>query len=244
MNKDLERKGLPRVLPAMLGEQYLLTRIVREEADCVIYLAQQKDIRREVYVRSLRPEMLNEDAKVAFFLESARAKSRSSFKFIGLSLELLFQNETWHLVYEKVSGESLDMILSTGGFLPPARLCEFLLNLCHVCLYLDIEGVAGESFQLEHCYYHDHAFRMDNPATAGIRKRTASRTYLHDAVVKLEPLLDHSCVHAEATIGLMQRMRYQENWETISPMYFAEELAQLQLRILWGARGTLKQGGA
>ncbi len=224
------------MLPAMLGEQYLLTRIEREGEDTVVYLAQQKDIRRDVYIESLRPELLNDDMKVAHFLESARAKSRSVFKFIGLSLELLFQNETWHFVYEKIGGESLDYILSQGRYLPPERLCEFLLNLCHICIYMDIEGVACETFKLERCYYGDHAFRIDNPAIAGIRKRTASRTYLHGAVVKLEPLVERESFHGAALAELMQRMRYQENWETISPMLFAEELAQLQLRILWGTR--------
>ncbi len=236
MKEDLEIRGLPSVLPAMLGEQYLLNRVEREGEDSVVYLAQQKDIRRDVYVESLRPEHLNDDVKVAHFLESARAKSRSAFKFIGLSLELLFQNDTWHFVYEKIGGDSLDYILAAGRFLPPERLCEFLLNLCHICIYMDIEGVASEPFSLDRCYYSDHAFRIVNPATAGMRKRTDSRTYLHGAVVKLEPLVERESFHGAALAELMQRMRYQENWETISPMLFAEELAQLQLRIVWGTR--------
>ncbi len=235
MDDTQEIKGLPKILPAMLGEQYLLSRIIKETDDYVIYLAQQKDIRRDVYVQSLQPEALSDDAKVAFFLESARAKSRHAFKFVGLSLELLFQNGTWHLVYECIKGDPLDLLLASGRFLAPLRLCEFLQNLCHICIFMDIEGVATESFSLEHCYLMDHDFRMDNPAIAGVRKRTASRVYLHDAIVKLEPLIDKEQPHSQTLRELMTRMRYQENWETITPMLFSEELAQLQLRILWEA---------
>ncbi len=233
MDNEEEIKGLPKILPAMLGEQYLLSRIIKETEDEVIYLAQQKDIRRDVYVKSLSPSALSNDAKVAFFLESARAKSRHSFKFVGLSLELLFQNGTWHLVYECIKGDPLDLLLASGRYLSPLRICEFLLNLCHICVFMDIEGVATEDFSLEHSYLMDHDFRMDNPAKAGVRKRTASRVYLHNAIVKLSPLVDKDQRHSDSLNELMVRMRYQENWETITPMLFAEELAQLQLRILW-----------
>ncbi len=235
MSDEKESKGLPLVLPAMLGEQYFLSSILKKTPDKILYLAQQKDIRRNVYVESLRHEVLGDDAKVAFFLESARAKSRHSFKFIGLSLELLFHNDTWHLIYEKIQGEPLDKMIATGSYLTPSRISEFLLNLCHICIFMDIEGVATEPFSLERCYLMDHDFRMDNPAIAGQRKRSTSRIYLHDAVMKIEPLLEKKSPHAEALLDILRRMRYLANWETITPMLFAEELAQFQLRVLLDA---------
>ena len=47
-------------LPILVGEQYVLSAVLSETADTVLYAATQKDMRREVVVESLRPEAMSD----------------------------------------------------------------------------------------------------------------------------------------------------------------------------------------
>ncbi len=224
---------LPYHPPVMLGEQYMLSSVESENEDSVIYYAQQKDIRRDVLVETLRPECVQDDAKLAFFLETARAKTRMNLKSVGLSLELLFTDETWHHVREKILGEPLDIMLASGRKLTVSHMCSLLMELCHICMFMDVEGLNCRPFALSQCYLMEYNFRFDNPTCGGQRMRHTSRVYLREASKLLYPLLEDKSSYSGLLLELLNRLNYSQNWETLTPMYLSEELAQLKMRMLW-----------
>ena len=221
--------ALPYKLPAMLGSQYMLCSVLDETDDMITYAAMQNDIRRDVIIVSLRLSAMQDAAKVALFLETARMKVRMSFKVLGVVLELLFINDAWHLVNERIKGEPLDMILAAGHCLHPLRMADLLHSLCYACVYLDIERLACIPFDLRCCYAHSESLRMENPVIAGERSRDATAFYLKMAAAELMPLLDMDASTSTKLHDIMTRMAYMKHWETLSAMIFAEELWQLQV---------------
>lgn len=218
-------------LPALVGEQYVLSSVLRETPDTVLYAATQKDMRRDVVVETLKPEAASDPVRVQQFLETAKAQAQFCGNNIAASLELLYAEGTWHMAKERIRGEALDAMLERGGKLPSAAVCELMLHLCRICVGLDIEKIANLPFALQNVYAVGMEFRFDNLACAGERSRSASRRMLTDAAKQAALLLEPESPFAEEVGGLLERMRLNANWSMISPLLFDEEFARLQLGI-------------
>lgn len=219
-------------LPRVVAGQYILSSIIEEDADTVTYAATQKNMSRDVLVRSLRPAVAQDDRKVRFFVETARLQARFSHPNIAAPLELLQSDDTWHLAMERIKGEPLDMMVSNGRVLPSIVVCGLLQQICRVCIYLDIERIAVTRFSLEHTYLMDVGFRFDNMALAGPRPRNASKRYLSEACDAIVPLLDMESPLAEHLLRIMKHMKRLGSWRPLTPMYFDEELTRLQMEML------------
>lgn len=215
-------------LPALVGEQYVLSAVLHETPDTVLYAATQKNMRREVVLESLRPEAMADYIKVQKFLDSARAQSRMSGGAIASSLELIFADNTWHLAKERIEGEPLDVMVAQNRKLSACAVGELMQLLCRICLCMDIENIAGEPFNLQHLYYMSPGFRLRNPAIGGERKRTTSRRVLTQAAADLLSLVDESSPHASELCDILRRMRYPSNWTSLSPLHYDEDLVRLQ----------------
>ena len=217
-------------LPFPLGSRYILTSVLSETADTVLYSARQNDMSRDVVVESLRPEAMEDHMKVQCFLETARAQSRMSGGPIASSLELFYAEDTWHLARERIEGDPLDVMVAEGRKLPAFAVCELMQMLCHICICMDIEGIAGENFLMQHVYYMAPGFRLRNPAMGGERTRTISRRVLTTAAADLLQLVDEASPHASELCDILRRMHYPSNWTPLSPLYYDEELVRLQER--------------
>lgn len=219
-------------LPALVGEQYILSSVLRETPDTVLYAATQKDMQRDVIVESLRPKAAGDSLRVQAFLDSARAQARMGGGYIASPLELLYADGTWHLAKERIKGDSLDLMLASGRKLPSSSICELMLRLCHICLCMDLEGIAGAPFRLQSIYAVEMGFFFENPATHGERSRAASRRMLSEAARQVEPLLDMASAHADDVLALLERVRWTINWSSLSPILFDEDFACLRLQAL------------
>ncbi len=219
-------------LPAWVGEQYIFSSILRETPDTVLYAATQKDMQRDVVVESLRPRAARDSLRVQAFLESARAQARMGGGYIASPLELLYADDTWHLAKERIKGDSLDLMLAGGHKLSSFSICELMLRLCHICLCMDLEGIASVPFRLQSIYAVEMGFLFENPATHGERPRTASRHILSEAARQVEPLLDMSSAHAAEVLALLERVRWTVNWSSLSPILFDEDFNCLRLLAL------------
>lgn len=219
-------------LPRVVAQQYILTAIHEEDADTVTYAATQKNMSRDVLLRSLRPAAMRDNRKVRFFVESARLKARLEHPNIAAPLELLEADDTWHLAMARIKGEPLDMMVNSGRVLPSIAICGLLQQLCRVCIYLDIERIASDPFALEHTYLMDVGFRFDNMAVAGPRPRNASKRYLSDASRLIVPLLDMNTPLAHHLRRVMEHMQSVGAWRPLTPVYFNEELTRLQMEML------------
>ncbi len=217
-------------LPYLLGDKYMLTSVLNELPDEVVYAATQKDVRREVIIESLRYECLDDPSRLDHFLQSAQAQARFVNHFVASTLELFFAADTWHLVRERVMGEPLDMVLASGRRLSAAQVVQLLLHVCHGCIFMDIEGIACNPFMLEHSYLVEHGFRFDNPVCAGRRHREASRRVLRRAARLIHPLLDAEDPLATRLSDLLERMSCEGNWDSLGVLRFDEELTRIQMR--------------
>lgn len=219
-------------LPRVVAGQYILSAILEEDADTVTYAATQKNMSRDVLVRSLRPAAMEDNRKVRFFVETARLQARLSHPNIAAPLELLEADGSWHLAMERIKGEPLDMMVSNGRVLPAIVICGLLQQLCRVCIYLDIERIALVPFSLEHTYLMDIGFRFDNMAQAGPRPRNASKRYLSEACGLIEPLLDMESPLATHLRRIMYHIQRVGTWRPLTTVYFGEELTRLQMEML------------
>ncbi len=218
-------------LPFLLDGQYMLTSVLKEYPDRTVYAATQMDVRREVLVESLRPELVADPEKVDDFVQSARAQARFDSKLVASVLQLFYAAGTWHVVRERIFGEPLDALLAAGRKLSAAQVIELLMLLCRGCLYMDIEGLACRPFSMEHAFLLDYGFRFDNRACAGPRRRDTSHRFLRDAEHFIQPLLDTSDPHAGDLYDLLTRMGCEGNWDTLGVLRFHEELARMQVHV-------------
>lgn len=219
-------------LPRVVAQQYILSAVVSEDADTVTYAATQKNMSRDVLLRSLRPAAMQDNRKVRFFVETARLQARLDHPNIAAPLELLQADDTWHLAMERIKGEPLDMMVSNGRLLPSIVVCGLLQQLCRVCIYLDIERISSAPFALEHTFLMDVGFRFDNMAEAGPRGRTASKRYLAAASRLIIPLLDMESPLAMHLLRVMEHMQSVGSWRPLTPVHFNEELTRLQMEML------------
>lgn len=219
-------------LPRVVAQQYILSSIHSEELDTVTYAATQKNMSREVLLRSLRPSAMQDARKVRFFVETARMQARLNHQNIAAPLELLEADGTWHLAMERIKGEPMDMMVNSGRVLSSMVICGLLQQLCRVCIYLDIERIASEPFSMEHTYLMDVGFRFDNMALAGPRPRNASKRYLSDASRLIEPVLDMNTPLAAHLLLVMRHMQSVGTWRPLTPVHLGEELTRLQMEIL------------
>lgn len=221
--------NLPYSIPSMLGEQYMLSGIIDELPDRVIYAAQQTDIRRDVIIECLRPAVMQDDIVVKRFVANARAKAKFTSKRVGVILELMYMDQSWHLVREKIKGEPLDRILAAGHLLSPFLMARLVRCLCRICSWMDVSGFLNEDFALAHSYLHDWDFRFDNPVIAGTRPATASRDFLRSAALQIMPLLDTQAPDAQPMEELLVRMRDLAYWVPLTPQEFSNDALQYQV---------------
>lgn len=219
-------------LPMVLGDQYILSNVLRETEDTVVYAAMQKDMRREVQVESLCPAAMQDPAKVSHFLETARIQASIPSKVVASTLELIQAEGSWHLTKERIKGEPLDIMVSTGRKLPALVLCNLFLELCHAAIYLDIRGVNNRSMHPEDIYLLDHGFRFENLTCAGKRSSTATSELLSSLAADLLPLLDAGSYEAFRMEEILKRVRYGCNWTPMSVLLLDEELVRLQADII------------
>lgn len=218
-------------LPHVVGEQYILTSVLEEREDSVVYAATQKDMQREVRVESLRPAAAADEQRCRSFLDGARARVRLAVPHVAATLELLYADETWHLAEERIKGEPLDMMLANGRVLSGSMFCLLLHHLCRGCLLMDTEGIAGRPFSPACVYLTETDFRFDNPAIAGPRHRGESRRFLRSAAQSIRPLLDPAAPGADRLADLLDRMQCAAAGGPLAVPGFGEEVVRLQAAI-------------
>lgn len=223
-------------LPALVGEQYVLSSVLLETPDTVLYAATQKDMQRAVVLESLRPEAMERPESVRSFLEKAQAQARMGGDRIALVLELLHADDCWHLARMRLAGEPLDVMHSRGERLTPGQMCILLKLLCRLTLRMELEKISSMDFELQHVHLTESGFYFDNPACAGQRDREAGRRYLSGAAAALMPLLDESLPRASRVFSLLERMKQSSGWTSMSPLDWREEASGLLLGMGSGTR--------
>lgn len=218
-------------LPKLLGGQYMLTAVLAETVDTVVYAATQKDLRREVVVETLRPERMTDPHKVQFFLETARAQTGMGGKFVATVLELLYAEDTWHIARERIQGEPLDELLASGERGSAATFCELMLTLIRTCIRQDMQGVASTPFFLQNAHFMGLGFRLDNLALAGPRDPGSSGRDIRNAAHEILFMVDPATPRAEDMRVILRNILNTTRWVQLTPLDVYAEFVRLQLLI-------------
>ena len=219
-------------LPMLVGEQYMLTTIIRETRDTILYRATQRELRRDVIVESLRHSAMDNQRKVQMFLDSAKAQASAQGGDLTCVLEVFETEGTWLIIKENPAGVPLDIMLSDGKKLPALDICQLLITLCQVCLRFDKENTASARFHLEDIFCHQHSFKINNLALAGTRPLSTSRLYLADAARELVPLLDLQTRLAGTLASFMRRITFNADDSAVKIALFLAEFARLHTLML------------
>ncbi len=225
----MQQLPLPYRVPAMLGNQYMLSEVLEERPDRVLYAAQHTDIRRDVIIDCLRPEFAKDENVVTGFLATARAKVHLPSKRVAVVHEMLNEDGSWQLVSERIAGEPLERLLAGGAGLTPFLMARLVRCLCRITLWMDIENLASMGFELRHCYLVGSDFRFVNPVIAGYRESTASRDYLVEAAAKMLPLLDMSAEGSQEMHQFITNIHEEAQWTVLTPQEIADEALVFQL---------------
>lgn len=219
-------------LPRLVGEQYMLTTIIRETRDTIFYRATQRELRRDVIVESLRHSAMGSQRKVGMFLDSARAQAFVQGGDLTCVLQVIEADGTWLIAKENPAGDTLDQMLTDGKRISALDLCQLMISLCRICLRLDKDNIASARFHLEDVYYYRHRFKLNNPALAGTRAATTTRVYLADASRDLLPLLDSKSHMAGTLASLMKRTSMSQEDSTVKTALLLAELSRLHTLML------------
>lgn len=217
----------------MIADQYILSSMLEEKEDSVIYEATQKDLQRKVLVESLRVDAAGDEDKVGFFFATCRLQARIRHSSLAAPLELLDADGTWHVARERIHGEPLDAMVSAGRTLSAAMVCGLLQQLCYMHLYFDMEHIATVPFSPEHTYLMDFGgYRFDHMAVAGVRRHGETQRQLSAVADVVEPLLDRSSVFTPTLLQMMDQIRNTRAWSPVSPAVLDEELIRLQMEMI------------
>lgn len=216
----------------LVGEQYMLTSILRETRDTILYRATQKELRREVVVESLRHSAMENQRKVRIFVDSAKAQATMQGGVLSCVLEVFEAEGTWLAARESPAGDPLDQMLTDGKRISALDMCHLFIDLCKVCMRFDVENVMMARFHTEDIFYHQHRFRLNNVARAGTRPAGASCAYLADAAGELLPLIDPESRLYGALASLMRRVSYCRDESPLKPALFLAEFERLHTIML------------
>lgn len=214
-------------LPMLVGEQYMLSAILRETRDTILYRGTQRELQREVIVECLRHSAMDVPRKVSIFLETAKAQAQFTEEHISRVLEVTEAKGTWMVARETPTGEPLNMLQSDGRFLSTTDVCSLMLFLCRLCLRMDAEGVASSHFRTEDVFISDHNFKLTNPACAGTRSPSATRSFLAEAAHELSAILDPNSTPARPMSDLLHRFIIRKDDSSLHSATLYAELAKL-----------------
>lgn len=219
-------------LPMLVGEQYMLSSIIRETRDTILYRATQKELRRDVIVESLRHSAMENQRKVRMFLDSARAQTVVQGGLLSCVLQVFEAEGTWLVAKESPAGEPLDLMLSDGKSISALDICLLMISLCKICLRFDAENIASARFHLEDVFYHRHSFKLNNFARAGARSMGATGAFLAEAARDLLPLLDGESRLAGTLAALLRRVSYGKDDSVIKAALLLAEFSCLHTLML------------
>lgn len=168
-------------LPKVIGDRYVLTSVLRDLPTTVMFIGVQNDIRREVVIEALRPELATEE-HVEMFLETARAQSRNNYDFVSKVFEIIHVDNRWYLVRERLKGVPLNVLEAMGHRLEPRQLYGLLRQYLRCIIYMSIMQIASRPVDLESLYMSDDGFsaaairRSADPALWRWRKAMCARS--------------------------------------------------------------------
>ena len=118
----------PREIPAALAKhpKYRIVRKLGEGGMGVVYQAEDRYMLRDVALKMIRAELLEDPTVARRFRQEAKAIGRLSHPNIVTAYGVEPLGATSLLVMQWIEGRSLDRVVREGGPLPPGPACQYL----------------------------------------------------------------------------------------------------------------------
>lgn len=211
-------------LPKVIGDRYVLTSVLRDLPTTVMFIGVQNDIRREVVIEALRPELATEE-HVEMFLETARAQSRNNYDFVSKVFEIIHVDNRWYLVRERLKGVPLNVLEAMGHRLEPRQLYGLLRQYLRCIIYMSIMQIASRPMDLESLYMSDDGFfRCGNPAIGGPRTLEMAEGDVRALGELGLQMVDEESEGASDLMQLCLRMKNLRDGHPASCLFFCEEI--------------------
>src|SRR5437763_976705 len=125
----------------MIGH-YEVTQLLAEGGLGQVHAARDTILGREVAIKSLRPEMLNDQSFIERFRAEAMNLARHNHQNITTLYSLVEENGVPHMVMELVRGRTLDQVLqSKGGRLAADEALAIIGQAADGLAYAHAQGI-------------------------------------------------------------------------------------------------------
>ncbi len=126
-----------------LGEdsRYTIVALLGEGGMGFVYKARHKVMRRNVAIKTIRPELLNHAEAVKRFAKEVKAAARLSHPNIVAAYDAERAGDLHYLVMEFVDGESLNELVNRQGPLPVADALDYILQAAGALQHAHQQGM-------------------------------------------------------------------------------------------------------
>ncbi|MSP24829.1 MAG: serine/threonine protein kinase [Myxococcales bacterium] len=124
-------RELDPLVGTLIGDRYVVDRVLGEGGMGRVYLAHHKVIERRVAIKVLHPELAKDREAVSRFVREAKSASSIGNPHIVDILDFgELPDGTTYFVMEHLEGQPLSSLLEEQGALPPVAVCEIALQIC------------------------------------------------------------------------------------------------------------------
>jgi hypothetical protein len=175
-------------MPFYPPNDYKLSKLLGENAQTSIWLAEQVSVRRNVVLEQLR-DLSSEHREE--FIASVRAKASVDHPLIASVYEAI--NDADHCLFtrEWLPGESLSAMIARGATLKPAHLAHIIKRVAEASMHLEERGTATDVLTISHIFLNEqNVLRLSNLAKSGTRSENSSSTDMAELGSTLLHLLE------------------------------------------------------
>lgn len=183
---------------------YTLTKLLGENKDTNIWLAEQVSVRRNVVLVQLRdPESAQRDN----FIAAVRAKAAVDHPLIASVYEAINDARLCFFSREWLPGENLAEKIERRCTLKPAVMAHILKRVAEANMYLDDRGIATEPLHACDIYLNEqNVLRLENLVTSGTRSQKSSEKDIEELGKMLPALVESGVTGTTRILTLLHWM--------------------------------------
>ena len=167
---------------------YTLTKLLGENHQTSIWLAEQVSVRRNVVLEQLRNPQSSDREE---FLAAVRAKASVDHPLIASVYEAINDEDACFFTREWLPGDNLAHFMTNGVVLKPSQVAHIIKRIAEASMHLEERGTATSLLTTNHIYLNEHnVLRLSNLAKAGNRSENASRLDIEALGQQLPPLVE------------------------------------------------------
>jgi len=132
---------------AVIAERYRIKKLIGSGAMGNVYLGEDLRLKRDIAIKQLSPQLLNDEHIIARFRQEALALARLSHPHIVQVYDFIEDDGFLWIVMELVTGGELEDQFSDNNPLPQAQALRFAVQMASALNYAHQQGVVHRDFK-------------------------------------------------------------------------------------------------